>query len=276
MKTSRSAGRAELHYAAADGLIVKEAAMSELLVFNAGGFSFLKGGFPYSQGVRALPGYAIERVRFSHPVPVAQGFAAIQSYLQLVGRPRTALCAAELRSPGQLSMTGFRQFNDGYVEVLRQWELFRDGTNPVARSNVAPAIDPPAEPSFYAFSYTVRAQQASNVVVAGSGEWPEGGTFPEDIVARGDVSAAGLLAKARSVMNTMTRRLSALGTQWSQASAVQVYTVHEIHAIMRDEIVPRAGNGSGLTWHYCRPPIEELEYEMDVRAVAAERVLESA
>jgi hypothetical protein len=169
-------------------------------------------------------------------------------------------------------MSGFREFNEAYVEVLRHWELFREGTNPVARSNVAPAIDPPAEPSFYAFSYTVRAPHASNVVVAGSGEWPEGGTFPDDIVARGDVSAAGLLAKARCVMSTMTRRLTALGAQWSQASAVQVYTVHDIHAILRDEIVPCAGNGSGLTWHYCRPPIEELEYEMDLRAVAAERV----
>jgi hypothetical protein len=42
---------------------------------------------------------------------------------------------------------------------------------------------------------------------------------------------------------------------------------------MSEDIVPRAGNGAGITWHYCRPPIEELEYEMDVRGVAIERVL---
>ena len=47
-----------------------------------------------------------------------------------------------------------------------------------------------------------------------------------------------------------------------------------IHAVLRDQIVPRAGNSGGVTWHYCRPPIEELEYEMDVRSVAMERVLE--
>jgi hypothetical protein len=52
-----------------------------------------------------------------------------------------------------------------------------------------------------------------------------------------------------------------------------VYTVHDIHAVLGKEILPRTGNGAGLTWHYCRPPIEELEYEMDVRGVAAERVL---
>ena len=237
------------------------------------GYSFLKGGFPYSQGVQALPGYAIERVRFTHPLPMMQGFAAIRAYLQSLGRPRTALCAAELRSPRQFSMSGFGEFNRSYVEVLRQWGLFQDGLNPVARSNVAPDIDPPAEPSFYAFCHTVRAQRAVSVVVAGSGEWPEGGRFPDDIVARGDVSAAGLQAKARSVLDTMQRRLSALGAAWSEVTGVQVYTVHDIHAIVRDEIIPRAGNGGGLSWHYCRPPIEELEYEMDVRSVAVERVL---
>ena len=62
---------------------------------------------------------------------------------------------------------------------------------------------------------------------------------------------------------------------WQDGTAVQVYTVHDIHSILGDQIVARAGNGGGLTWHYCRPPIEELEYEMDVRGVAVERVLPS-
>lgn len=249
--------------------------MSELIEFPSGGFGFLKGGFPYSQGVCALAGYAVEHVRFLRPVPVAQGFAAIEAHLRSLGRPRTALCAAELRSPKQFSMSGFKQFNEGYVDTLRQWGLFRDGLNPVARSNVAPAIDAPNEPSFYAFSHTVRAQKAAGFVVAGSGEWPEHGTFPDDIVARGDLSAKGMQAKARCVLDTMTRRLTGLGTSWAAVTAVQVYTVHEIQAVMREDIVPRAGNGAGVTWHYCRPPIEELEYEMDVRGVAIERVLES-
>jgi hypothetical protein len=52
-----------------------------------------------------------------------------------------------------------------------------------------------------------------------------------------------------------------------------VYTVHDIHAVLAQQILPRAGNGGGLTWHYCRPPIEQLEYEMDVRGVTVERVI---
>jgi enamine deaminase RidA (YjgF/YER057c/UK114 family) len=248
--------------------------MSDTIAFAEGGYAFLKGGFPYSQGVRAAAGFGIERARFARPLPVAAGFAAIEAHLASLGRPRTALCAAELRSPKPFSMGGFKAFNEGYVAVLAQWGLFRDELNPVARSNVAPQIDPPAEPSFYAFCYTVPATTpTTSVVVAGSGEWPEGGRFPDDIAARGDVSPAGLRAKARFVLDNMDSRLAGLGASWREVTAVQVYTVHDIHPFAGDEIVRRAGNGGGLTWHLCRPPIEELEYEMDVRGVAVERVI---
>jgi len=94
--------------------------MSEVIHFPDGGYAFLKGGFPYSQGVKALPGYIIERGRFAQPVPVAQGFAAIEAHFAALGRPRAALCAAELRSPAPLSMSGFKTFNQGYVEVLKR------------------------------------------------------------------------------------------------------------------------------------------------------------
>lgn len=250
--------------------------VTQLIAFPDGGYAFLKGGFPFSRGVKALPDHAIERARFARPVPMAQGFAAIEAHLAALGRPRTALCAAELRSPAPLSVAGFKAFNEGYVEVLKRWSLFRDGVNPVARSNVAPRISPPAEPCFYAFSYTVRASAAaSGFVVAGSGEWPDGGKFPDDVVAHGDVSATAIEQKAHFVLDKMDDRLAGLGAAWRDATAVQVYTVHDIHSVLAREILPRTGNGAGLTWHYCRPPIEGLEYEMDVRGVALERVLDA-
>ena len=250
--------------------------MGELIRFPDGGYAFLKGGFPYSQGVAALQGYAIERARFAQPVPIAQGFAAIEAYLSALGRPLTALCAAELRSPAPLSMSGFRTFNQGYVEVLTRWSLFRDGLNPVARSNVAPQFAPPSQTCFYAFCYTIHGKSpVTNFVVAGSGEWPEGGKFPEDIVARGDSSPAAIKDKARFVLGRMEDRLAGLGASWRDASAAQVYSVHDIHPILSSAILPRTGNGAGLTWHYCRPPIEELEFEMDVRGVAVERLLQA-
>ena len=246
-----------------------------LLPFLDGGYAFIKGGLPYCQGVRAQTGYAIERVRFALPMPVEQGFAAIDAHLTSAGRPRTALCAVELRSPKPFSMSGFVGFNEGYVAVLKEWGLYRDELNPVARSNVAPEIGPPAEPCFYAFCYTVPAQTTSpNFVVSGSGEWPGGGRFPEDIVARGDVTPAGLTAKAEWVLKAMDKRLAELGVAWANVTGSQVYTVHDLHSVLRGQIVPRTRNGAGVVWHYCRPPIEELEFEMDVRGVADERILQ--
>lgn len=235
-----------------------------------GGFAFLEGVFPYSQGAVALEGCAIERACFARPVPVAEGFRRIAAHLEGRGRPKTALCACELRSPKPFSFAGFAEFNRGYVAVLEQWGLYRDGRNAVARSNVAPEVDPPAEPSFHAFSYTVSAAQASrDFVVAGSGEWPEGGRFPEDIVARGDVTEAGLRKKVEWVLDKMEERMRGLGGfGFGDASAVQVYTVRRFPVEL---VAQRAG--AALVWHYCRPPIEGLEFEMDLRRVSLERRL---
>lgn len=248
--------------------------MSELIEFAAGGYAFLKGVYPYSQGVTALPGFALERVRFARPLPLVQGFAAIESHLAAFGRPRGALCAAELRSPRPFSFDGFGEFNRRYVGVLEDWGIFRAGLNPVARSNVAPQIDPPAEPSFHAFCYAVEAADAGpSFVVAGSGEWPEGGRFPDDMVAYGDLSSAGLRAKACWVLDMMQQRLRGLGAGWADVTATQVYTVHDLHPFLGDEIVARGAAPAGLTWHFCRPPISGLEYEMDARGVTLERVM---
>lgn len=236
-----------------------------------GGYDFLEGVFPYSQGVIARAGFALERARFARPLPVAEGFAAIAAHLEALGRPKTALCAAELRSPRPFSFDGFREFNRGYVAVLTQWGLVREGLNPVARSNVAPELAPPDEPCFHAFCCTVPAPRASrDFVVAGSGEWPEGGRFPEDIVARGDASPEGMRRKVEYVLGVMQARLAGLGARWSEASATQVYTVRDFHELAPD-IVARAG--AGLDWSYCRPPIAGLEFEMDLRRVSAERLL---
>ena len=245
--------------------------MSALIPFPDGGFSFLEGVFPYSQGVAALPGFAIERVRLARPLPVARGFEFISGHLKRIQRPLTAFCACELRSPRPFSFSGFGDFNKGYVAVLEQWGLYRDGRNPVGRSNVAPEIDPPSEPCFYAFSYTVPSKETGSFVVAGSGEWPEGGRFPEDIVAHGDTSEAGMRAKADFVLGKMDARLQGLGASWNAATVTQVYTVGAI-----DKLMPRIQKHiqpGSITWHYCRPPIEGLDFEMDLRGVSLERVI---
>lgn len=248
--------------------------MAEVLEFADGGYRFMRGVFPYSAGVAALPGMTIERVRLRRVLPMADGFAAIAAHLRQLGRPLTALCACELRSPAPFSDEGFAAFNGQYVDTLKQWQLFRDGINPVARSNLAPGLSPPAEPGFFAFSYTVPAADAApSFVIAGSGEVPEGrANYRDHIVAKGDVSAAGLLRKARWVLAEQERRLAALGFGWGEVTATQVYTVHDIHPFVASELVARGADAGGITWHYVRPPIVDLDYEMDCRGVAVERV----
>src|SRR5271170_2181190 len=143
-------------------------AMLETQLFHAGNFRFVTHAFQYSGGVEALEGYAIERARFVKPLKLAEGFAAAEAHMARMGRPPTAFCACELRSPGQFTDQGFVDFNRHYVQQLADWGLFHDDINPVARSNVCPEIDPPSEPSLYAFCYTVPGR--AGFVVAGSGE----------------------------------------------------------------------------------------------------------
>src|SRR4030088_1974737 len=136
--------------------------------FPAGNYRFIPAVFQYSGGAAANPGYEVERVRFDKLPPLAEGFAQIARYIQAAGRPLTSFCACELRSPGAFTEDGFLQFNRHYVKTLAEWGLLGGPFNPGARSTVSRKIDPPAEPSFYAFSFT-RPSQAANpaFVIAG-------------------------------------------------------------------------------------------------------------
>lgn len=249
--------------------------MPDIQPFAPGGYRFIPGPFQYSGGVAAEPGFRIERARFATPPPLADGFAAIEAHLASLGRPPTAFCACELRSPAQFTDSGFIAFNRSYVEWLAAWGIFRDEVNPVARSNVCPEIDPPAAPVFHAFSYTVPSQDGTTgFVCAGSGEAREGGaSYADRIVRRGDQTPDGMREKARYVLGEMERRMAALGFGWADATATQVYTVYDIHPFLADEIVRRGAIPGGLTWHYARPPVQGLDFEMDVRGLARELVL---
>ena len=250
--------------------------MSDVIGCPASGYRYLKGVFQYSAGVAAEPGFEIERARLLRPVPLDEGFRAIEVHLATIGRPLAAFCACELRSPAPFTEDGFAAFNRLYVGTLTRWGIVRDEANPVARSNVCPAIDPPATPSFSAFSYTVPARPGGrpSFHIAGSGEVPEGrGAYRAHIVRFGDVSPEGLREKARYVLGEMEGRMNALGFGWAQVTGTQLYTVHDVHPILGDEIVRRGAAPHGLTWHFARPPVVGLDFEMDVRGVAREIVL---
>ena len=242
--------------------------------FVAGGYRYIPAVFQYSGGVASLPGHAIRRVRFRNPVPLAEGFGRIERIITDAGRPLTSFCACELRSPAPFTDEGFRAFNEIYVVTLERWGIFQGGRNPVARSNVCPEIDPPGEPSFYAFSFTTQEPApAPSFVVAGSGEAQEGAArYSERTVRFGETTPDAMRDKAAYVLGEMERRMGLLGFSWADATAAQVYTVHDIHPFLGDEIVRRGAARGGLTWHYCRPPVHGLEYEMDCRGIADEHI----
>jgi hypothetical protein len=243
--------------------------------FAPGNYRFIPAVFQYSSGAAADAGYEIERVRFDRLVPLAEGFAQAAKYIQAAARPLTSFCACELRSPAAFTEDGFRRFNEHYVKTLAEWGIYDGTTNPVARSNVCPEIDPPAEPSFHAFSFTRKSERAApSFVIAGGAEARGGpGSYPERIVRYRDLSPEGMTEKVRFTTCAMEARMEAFGFSWKDTTGVQAYTVHDFHPVFADELVSRGAARSGLTWHFARPPVIDLEYEMDCRRVTREMLI---
>ncbi len=238
-------------------------------------YRFIPGPFQYSAGVVAKPGFAMHRVRFAKPVPLVAGFKRIEEFIMSEGLPLSAFAACELRSPAPFTDAGFTAFNREYVGTLERWGIFRGEENPVARSNVCPELHKPDGPSFHAFSLAVPTPDAAvSFVIAGSGESQEGpGAYRDRTVRYGDTSVDGMRDKIAHVMATMARRMAALGVGWADTTATQVYTVFDIHPHLADAIVAPGAAQHGLDWHFCRPPVVGLDYEMDCRGVPTERVL---
>ncbi len=241
--------------------------MSDTVWFEAGGYRYVPSVFQYSAAVTALEGFEIERAVLCEPVPLADGFQLVERHLAALRRPTTAFAACELRSPAPFTDQGFEAFNRLYVSTLERWGIFRDGINPVARTNVCPLYDTPAEPVLHAFSYTVpaRGDVGRGFVVAGSGEAPEGtGPYATRTVRYGQTHPEALAEKLGFVLNEMERRLGALGLGWADAIQPQLYTVQDVGHLLGPLFGPRGAISAGVTWHYARPPVVGLDVEMDV------------
>ena len=249
--------------------------MYETKEMPSGGYRYIPSVFQYSGGVSAMSGHVLQRVQFSKPLPMDRGLEKIREYLISIDRPLQAFCACELRSPAPFTEDEFRRFNEIYAGTLSDWGILKDESNPVARANVCPDFDKPKEPSFHAFTHTLEQPNTGpTFVISGSGEVPEGkGSYQDHIVASNDISAKGLMEKAEWVLSEMERRMSAFGAGWEDTTAVQVYTVHDIHHLLVRKFAPRGILRNGFVCHHNRPPVLGLEYEMDCRCVLTERIL---
>jgi hypothetical protein len=250
--------------------------MTGAVVFAPGGYRYIPAVFQYSGGVAAEDGFELERARFMRPVPLAQAFVAIEAHLKAIGRPITAFAQCELRSPTPFSDQGFIDFNKQYVTTLERWTIYKDGVNPVARTNVCPMYNQPAEPSMLAFTYTVPTSKPGRrtFMLAGGGDARPGSQpYRERIVRFGDTSPEGMREKVVYVIAEMDRRLKTLGFGWQDAVSTQAYTVQNIGHLVGEELARRGAMECGLVWHYARPPVIGLEYEMDVRGTARELII---
>ena len=237
-----------------------------------GGYRFLPDvpSAPYSRGVLADPGFEIVHATLRAPLPVWTGFDLIERHLAALGRPRQALCACELRCPRPYPPEGWMSsgsFNQQYVALLREWGLFVDGLNPIARSNVAPRREPPAEQVLFAFSYTMPTSQPSgrpSFVSSGSGEAP--GVRP------GERSPDAIREKAVDVMATMQANLDGLGVGWGDVTTLDLYLAETCDAALLEVILGPLGPAQriGVHWYESKPPISDREVEVDLRGVRIE------
>lgn len=249
--------------------------MPDVSEFAPGNYKYIVSpGGPFSSGVAALPGYALRRVRLMRPIPMADGFAFIKKHLEREGRPVTALAACELRSPAAMTGEQFQAFNGEYLKTLHQWGCKAGDINPLARSNLAPITEVPSEAMFFAFTYTVPESGASgDFLISGKPEIRDGAPPSERIVGGRDVSLKGLEIKARFVMNAMRERVAALGCDWSKVTAAQIYTVHDIRPLLDTVFAEDKVSQIGLTWYPAWPPVIGMEFEVDVRSVRTELVI---
>ena len=245
-----------------------------------GNYRFIRGGGPFSSGCAAQPGFEVVHAAIRPFATLTQGFELVERHLKENHRPIDALCGMHLRIPQPLTLKGFEEFNRPYVERLKSWGLETEGTNPVARTNVALEVSAVPEAMLAGFYYTDRAdgsadRRGSTFVLSGAAEMRMGEGGKRELVAAGDVSADGIRRKLECVIEALTGHLRELKLDWDQATAVNLYTVHEVHHVLAPMLLPALGAAAqvGVNWHYSRPPVIGLEVEIDAHAVRRELVL---
>jgi len=263
---------------AAAAMSARSAPSQEIPVIDnpKGNFKFAKGSGPYSSGAVAHDGYEVVHVIFNPLAELWNAFGLIEKHLESVKRPLNALCGMELRIPKALSIEGFNEFNQPYIDRLKEWGTHVDDLNPVARTNVAIEVNPVTAPSVYGFSYTIPSDhKGKTFVIAGAGELRSSNLSGSEIVSRGDTSLEGMRAKAKQVLYIMDHRLEALGVTHADITQSNIYTVYNIADLMDDTIMPSLKDAArhGVRWHYARPPVIEIDYEMDMRGVRQELTL---
>lgn len=243
---------------------------------GTGTYRYIPAIGPYSSGVAAENGFRIVALTFAEASPVEAGFRRLDAELRVRGLPATALVGLELLSPHPVDLGAFDTFNQTYMRLLAERGLLEGEVNPIARTNVCPVRNGPANPVVHtAFVVQpVEGEGGSDFVVAGCGELI-GGLTQANIVAVGDLSQDGLWKKSNAVLDAVVARIEALGATGQDPNIVNVYTAHEVGGLSQLVTTRLPGAARfGFVHKYARPPVTDVEFEMDCRHVSRWELLE--
>ena len=76
--------------------------------------------------------------------------------------------------------------------------------------------------------------------MAGAGDLVEQGLSSQAIVRAGETSTEAMQEKAAQVMNIMQTRLTGLQANWSEVTAVDIYTVHPLKPYLTTTILEKS------------------------------------
>ena len=82
----------------------------------------------------------------------------------------------------------------------------------------------------------------------------------------------GPVAYWKAIVKTIDGHMAALDVGWADATDAQFYGTRADHELFAASGLPRFGELArpGLRWFFSRPPIDDLNLEIDVRGLARE------
>lgn len=248
--------------------------MSKLQLHPTGAYAFLPGDVTISKGIVATPGHRLIHMRLRTLLPYHGGFGAISVLLGRLGVPLSALCGVELRVPQPLSFEDFTALNQDYNRLLERYGLLIGGSGPMARTTVAPVVNPPAEISLASFTISVPALNTpgNEFLVSGAGDI-RGQPYSAEAIVRPDENALDAPAeKIAFVLACLTTVLEQIGQPWADVRDIMVYTALEAAPPILEQMLtpldPHLADRVRLL--SSRPPLVGMGFEMDVRRIWAQ------
>jgi len=134
---------------------------------------------------RRLPGFRIERVRFSRPCRCARALGSPPRTIEAAGRPPDRVLSCELRSPAALHGRRLKKPSRGLCEGRWSTGVSRRTARIRWRAATSSGHRSPAEPGFQAFAFTIARRMLT--VLRDRRQWRgtrRNGELPQHIVCR--------------------------------------------------------------------------------------------